>query len=47
MNIYKKIATLVLLSAFVFPAQVFAIEDDPTPKIEQTGVVKRNEIEYF
>ena len=36
MNIYKKIATLVLLSAFVFPVPTMAIEDDPTPKIEQS-----------
>ena len=34
MNIHKKIATLILLGAFIFPSQVFAIADDPTPKIE-------------
>lgn len=36
MRIYKKIATVILLSAFVLPAPVLAIDDDPTPKIEQT-----------
>lgn len=36
MSIHKKIATVILLSAFVLPAPVLAIDDDPTPKIEQT-----------
>lgn len=36
MSIYKKIATVILLSAFILPAPVLAIDDDPTPKIEQT-----------
>ncbi len=36
MNIYKKIVTIFLLSAFILPVPVFAIDDDPTPKIEQT-----------
>ena len=35
MNIYKKITTVILLSAFILPAPVLAIDDDPTPKIEQ------------
>ena len=36
MNIHKKIATVILLGAFILPAPVLAIDDDPTPKIEQT-----------
>lgn len=36
MSIHKKIATVILLSAFILPAPVLAIDDDPTPKIEQT-----------
>lgn len=35
MNIHKKIAILILLSAFILPAPVLAIDDDPTPNIEQ------------
>lgn len=36
MNIHKKIATLIILSAFVMPVPVLAIEDAPDIKIEQT-----------
>ena len=36
MSIYKKIATVILLGAFILSAPVLAIDDDPTPKIEQS-----------